>query len=178
MHEVSKAHFAPWIPDVTAEELFERSMRKVEDRAVRDTHLRLVAEHSDGRLIGLFAVGDIVRGFFECAYVSWSVSEEFKSQGYGTEGARGLLDVAFSVSHGLGLHRVQANVIPSNARSIRLAERVGFRREGLGERYLRIAGKWQDHAMYAKTVEEHVFAYLPSGLRSGDETVNSGPKSG
>jgi len=71
-----------------------------------------------------------------------------------------MLDFAFS-GIGAGLHRVQANIIPSNLASLRLAERAGFRREGLAERYLNIAGEWQDHLMYAKTREEHSFRYAP-----------------
>jgi ribosomal-protein-alanine N-acetyltransferase len=57
--------------------------------------------------------------------------------------------------HGLGLHRVQAGVMPQNGRSIRVLEKNGFRREGLAERYLRIAGRWEDHLLFALTAEEH-----------------------
>jgi len=31
---------------------------------------------------------------------------------------------------------------------------VGFRREGIAARYLRIAGRWEDHVMHAVTREE------------------------
>ena len=55
---------------------------------------------------------------------------------------------------------MQANIIPENERSIRLAERVSFRYEGLAQRYLRIAGEWRDHRMYAKTAEEYTLLYL------------------
>ena len=37
---------------------------------------------------------------------------------------------------------------------MRLARSVGFRREGDALRYLHIAGEWQDHVMFAITVEE------------------------
>jgi [ribosomal protein S5]-alanine N-acetyltransferase len=33
-------------------------------------------------------------------------------------------------------------------------EKVGARKEGLAERYLCIAGKWEDHAIFAVTSEE------------------------
>ena len=54
----------------------------------------------------------------------------------------------------LGLHRVQANIIPRNVASVRVAEKAGLRREGLALRYLRINGAWEDHAMYARTLED------------------------
>ena len=50
---------------------------------------------------------------------------------------------------------MQANIIPRNLPSIRLAERMGFRLEGLALKYLKIAGEWQDHLMFAKLVDEH-----------------------
>jgi [ribosomal protein S5]-alanine N-acetyltransferase len=159
MHEVSRDHFAAWSPAASAEAMFDREIDRVE--RADGLNARMVGIAADGRIAGLFAVSEIVRGFFQSGYASWSVSAEFKRQGYGTEGVRALLDLAFSKS-GLQLHRVQANVIPSNIASIRLAERAGFRREGLAERYLKIADVWQDHVMFACTVEEHIFTYLPS----------------
>ena len=76
-------------------------------------------------------------------------------RGLATEGVRALLDIAFSPEpEGLGLHRVQANVMPSNAASLRVVEKVGLRQEGAAERYLRIAGRWEDHLMFAVTTEE------------------------
>jgi ribosomal-protein-alanine N-acetyltransferase len=44
--------------------------------------------------------------------------------------------------------------MPRNARSIRVLEKVGFRFEGISLRYLQINGVWEDHNMYAVTVEE------------------------
>jgi ribosomal-protein-alanine N-acetyltransferase len=52
---------------------------------------------------------------------------------------------------------VQANIIPGNLPSLRVAQKCGLRREGMAPRYLKIAGQWQDHVMTAKTIEEHDF---------------------
>ena len=158
VHTLSRDHFAAWIDDVSPEQRLERALEQSEADARRQ--VRLIGESSDGRVAGFFNLTDIVRGVFNSAYASWYVNVEFAGQGFGTEGVAALLDIAFAEPAGLGLHRVQANVIPANAPSIRLAEKVGFRREGLAQRYLRIAGEWQDHIMYAKTIEEHVFKYL------------------
>jgi len=49
---------------------------------------------------------------------------------------------------------LEANIQPRNTRSIKLAERCGFRHEGLSRHYLRINGIWQDHERYAITVED------------------------
>ena len=45
-------------------------------------------------------------------------------------------------------------MIPRNAASIRVLEKVGFREEGLALRYLRIAGVWEDHRLFALTTED------------------------
>jgi RimJ/RimL family protein N-acetyltransferase len=48
----------------------------------------------------------------------------------------------------LALHRVEADVDPRNARSIRALERAGFEREGyLRERY-HVGGELQDAVLY------------------------------
>lgn len=163
VHEVSEALFAPWSPrrppNETLEHLFEAEL----DKGSRETHLRLVGVLPDQRIAGFFNLGEIVRGVFESAYAAWRTNWEVARQGYGTEGVTALLDIAFSSSHGLGLHRVQANVIPDNLPSIRLAERVGFRREGLALNYLKIAGSWRDHLMFAKLADEHRVTYLGNG---------------
>jgi ribosomal-protein-alanine N-acetyltransferase len=51
---------------------------------------------------------------------------------------------------GLRLHRVEAACLPSNEASRRLLERTGFVHEGYARQYLKIAGKWQDHLLFAK----------------------------
>jgi ribosomal-protein-alanine N-acetyltransferase len=54
----------------------------------------------------------------------------------------------------LRLHRVEINIIPRNAASRRVVEKLGLRCEGIAERYLEIDGAWEDHARYAITAEE------------------------
>jgi ribosomal-protein-alanine N-acetyltransferase len=45
-------------------------------------------------------------------------------------------------------------VIPRNVRSIRVVEKAGFRREGRALKYLNIAGAWEDHDIFALTLED------------------------
>ena len=54
----------------------------------------------------------------------------------------------------LGLHRVEAACLPSNEASQRLLRRVGFREEGLARAYLRIAGEWRDHLLFARLYDD------------------------
>ena len=151
--------WAPWTPasspDLTPEARFLNELARTEGGARRGSHLRLGGFQDGGRLVGLFSLNEIVRGVFQSAYAGWQVRSSDMGRGLGTEGVQALLDIAFSPEpSGLGLHRVQANVMPSNAASLRVVEKVGLRKEGEAERYLRIAGRWEDHLMFAVTAEE------------------------
>ena len=54
----------------------------------------------------------------------------------------------------LKLHRLEANIQPNNAPSIRLVKANRFRKEGYSERYLNINGEWRDFERWAITYED------------------------
>jgi ribosomal-protein-alanine N-acetyltransferase len=70
-----------------------------------------------------------------------------------TEAVRQALAYAFDE---VGLHRLEANIQPGNARSIALVRRLGFRLEGFSPRYLKIDGEWRDHERWAMLADEFV----------------------
>jgi ribosomal-protein-alanine N-acetyltransferase len=53
-----------------------------------------------------------------------------------------------------GLHRVEVDIRPENAASLRVVEKLGLREEGLKQRFIHIAGAWADHRSFAITKEE------------------------
>lgn len=105
----------------------------------------------DGALAGAVTLSNVVRGVFESCTIGYWVDADRGGRGLATEGVR--LAVAFAFGGGR-LHRVQAAVMPRNDASLRVLEKVGFREEGLALRYLRIAGAWSDHRLFALTCEE------------------------
>jgi ribosomal-protein-alanine N-acetyltransferase len=92
-----------------------------------------------------------VFGNLRSAYLGYSALVPHQGQGYMTEGLELVLRHAFGT---LALHRVEVNVQPDNERSIALAERLGFRREGFSPRYLKIGGRWRDHVRFAMLADE------------------------
>ena len=52
-----------------------------------------------------------------------------------------------------GLHRIEINIRPENAASIRVVEKLHLPMEGLRHRYLHIAGDWRDHNCYVADTE-------------------------
>jgi ribosomal-protein-alanine N-acetyltransferase len=110
----------------------------------------------DGRLAGQLTVGNVVRGAFNSAYVGYWVDSAIAGQGVMPTALALAVDHCFGA---VGLHRVEANVRPENTASRRVVEKLGFRQEGLHERYLAIDGAYRDHIGYAVTRED-----VPEGM--------------
>lgn len=99
-----------------------------------------IALASDDRVVGtctLFRV-DVVHRHAE---VGFALARECWGQGLAGEAVATVIAFAFQA---LDLHRIEADADPRNERSLRLLERLGFRREGyLRERY-HVSGEVQD----------------------------------
>lgn len=115
--------------------------------------MMIATQREPNRFIGKLALNGVMRGAMHGAYLGYFMDVDQQGKGYVTEAIKGLLDFAFGP---LALHRIQAAIMPRNAKSLRVIEKLGFRREGYAERYLQIAGKWEDHILFARTREEHV----------------------
>jgi ribosomal-protein-alanine N-acetyltransferase len=153
-------HLKPWNPappageDPTSiTEVSKTVLRHRRDWKRGSGYVFMVAERErQGTFIGKIALSGIMRGAMCGAYLGYWMAADSQGRGLVTEGIGAVLDFAFGPA---GLHRVQAAIMPRNARSLRVIEKLGFRREGYAERYLQIAGKWEDHILFARTREEH-----------------------
>jgi ribosomal-protein-alanine N-acetyltransferase len=110
----------------------------------------LDTEEAD-RLIGRVALSNVVRGPWQNATLGYWIDKDSLGKGHATRAVRLVLRFAFEHA---GLHRVQPAIIPRNTRSVRVAEKAGFRLEGRALRYLKINGTWEDHDVYALTSED------------------------
>lgn len=77
-------------------------------------------------LIGRIALMGIARGPFQNAYLGYFIDEQHNGKGYATASVQMCVNKAFNE---LGLHRIQAGVIPKNSASIRVLEKSDFRHE-------------------------------------------------
>lgn len=99
-----------------------------------------VARLEDDRIIGtctLLAIHE-AQGRAEIGY---ALGHEHWGHGYMNEALSALVDYAFGT---LKLRRLEADVDPRNAGSIRALERLGFRREGLLRERWKVDGELQD----------------------------------
>jgi ribosomal-protein-alanine N-acetyltransferase len=74
----------------------------------------------------------------------------YAGRGLMKEAVRALIPFATRILH---LHRIEAATMPSNEASIRVLEASGFVREGYARQYLKIAGVWQDHLLFADVAD-------------------------
>jgi len=135
----------------------------VEDRdafAVRCSARQRERQLGTGYGFGIFINGDfageinlsaVQRGPFQSAYVGYWIDEKHAGNGYMPEALIVLAQYAFDDLH---LHRIQISIIPRNAASRRVVEKLGVREEGTAVRYLEINGEWEDHVRYGLTAEE------------------------
>jgi ribosomal-protein-alanine N-acetyltransferase len=105
----------------------------------------------EGRFVGEITLSSIQRGPLQSAYIGYWIDEAQAGQGLMPESVVTMMQYAFE---SLRLHRIEINIIPRNASSRRVVEKLGLRLEGIAERYLEIDGAWEDHARYAITAEE------------------------
>ena len=85
------------------------------------------------------------------AEIGWALGREHWGRGYAREAISRLLDFAFGP---LELARLEADIDPNNARSLRLAEGLGFVREGLARERWRVGGGVQDAVLLGLLARE------------------------
>ncbi|GAA1481492.1 GNAT family protein [Gordonia sinesedis] len=135
----------------------------LKSEAKRGSILPFVIE-LDGDYVGQLTVGNIQRGAVRTAWIGYWVDAAHSGRGIATAA------VALGVDHcfgPVGLHRLDATVQPSNTASQAVLAKVGFRREGLLERYMDVNKRWRDHILFALTADEVMGSAAESLVRSG-----------
>lgn len=118
----------------------------------------------NGRFVGQLTLGNVVRGSLRSAWVGYWVESQAAGGGVGTGAVALAVDHAFGP---VGLHRVEATVRPENTASLRVLAKLGFRDEGLLQRYLEVDGAWRDHRLLALTRDEIGAGLVSRLIRSG-----------
>jgi ribosomal-protein-alanine N-acetyltransferase len=152
----SRALHRPWtLPPSTSSKFRAYVKAKSNDRNVS-----YFVFSSANELLGIVNISEIVRGLFCSAYLGYYAFAPHHRRGVMTAALSKVVTRAFRTH---GLHRVEANIQPGNVASIRLVQRLGFRKEGLSLRYLKIGGAWKDHERWAVTREEWKVARVAAG---------------
>ena len=136
--------FLPWVEETRTE---RDTLRFIEDaaderRRRRSLVLGIVVNGALGGTIGLHYVD----WFDRSAEIGYWIASDLEGRGYVTRATRRLMDVAFGVA---GMHRLVIRCAIDNARSRRVAERLGFRLEGLLRQAQWVGGRFVDQHLLA-----------------------------
>ncbi len=104
-----------------------------------------------GELVGQVHLFGVMRGSLQSAAAGYWVSQARAGQGVAT---RALAAATTYALGSFGLHRVEVNIRPENAASLRVVEHLRFRDEGVREHFLHIEGAWRHHRTFALTRED------------------------
>jgi len=117
----------------------------------------------NGEVVGQLNVANILYGSLSNAVIGYWVVPEAAGLGVTPTAVALVSDYLLNV---IGLHRVEIDIRPENVASLRVVEKLGFRYEGLKERYIHINGAWRDHYVFALTQEEVPGGVLNRWLRN------------
>ncbi|WP_411285539.1 GNAT family N-acetyltransferase [Lapillicoccus sp.] len=141
----------PTAPDGIGQRITFRQYVRGLDKEARAGRILPFVIVVDGRIAGQMHLFGIVHGSLLSGAAGYWVARRQAGQGLATRALAALCDHAF---HEAGLHRVEVNIRPENAASLRVVEHLGFRDEGIRARYLHINGGWRDHRTYSLTTED------------------------
>jgi [ribosomal protein S5]-alanine N-acetyltransferase len=143
----SKSVMLPWVDAADTPARYSAYL----DRAAREDSECFLVRHRDcGGLVGFVNISSIVRAAFRSGYLGYGGFISHRGRGLMGAGVGAVVSTAFA---DLGLHRLEANIQPDNARSLGLVQRLGFSREGYSPQYLMVDGQWRDHERWAVRAE-------------------------
>lgn len=103
---------------------------------------------SDQQLIGSVGFGAFAWGALRSCGLGYNIDAAAEGQGFMREAVAPAIRYVFER---MGVHRITAAYDPSNLRSARLLEHLGFRIEGEAKKYIELADGWHDSVLTALT---------------------------
>lgn len=147
--ERSRAFHHPWVQPPGTPQLYRDYLSNHQDP--RGAAFFIWLEEPPHTLAGVVNLSEIVHGCFRSAYLGYYAFVPHAGRGLMKDGLAQVITHAFDA---MKLHRLEANIQPGNRPSKALVKRLGFRREGLSPRYLKINGRWRDHERWAILSED------------------------
>jgi ribosomal-protein-alanine N-acetyltransferase len=141
--EVMRYWSFPAIPDRNAAAVM---LKEIHDGFKNRALLKWgIARRTDDAVIGTVTLCNLSFDHRR-AEIGYALDRAYWGRGYMQEALHALLSFAFGM---LELHRIEADVDPRNAASIRSLERLGFQREGYLRERWHVNGEIQDALFYA-----------------------------
>jgi RimJ/RimL family protein N-acetyltransferase len=132
-------------PPLTDHKAAGRLLEEIHDNFHRRLFFQWgIARRTDDLIIGTSTLFHIESNNYR-AEIGYALGRAHWGNGYMQEALKALLGYAFSE---LDLHRIEADVDPRNAGSIRTLERLGFQKEGYLRERWKVDGEVQDALFY------------------------------
>ena len=146
----SRRFLQPWEPTWPADDLSRTAYRRRLAAHAQDmdrglAYPFLVFRATDGTLVGGVTLSNIRRGVAQMGTLGYWIGEPFARHGHTLAAVRAVVDFSFLR---LGLHRLEAACVPTNAASQGILAKAGFAQEGRAQAYLKIDGVWRDHLLF------------------------------
>lgn len=138
---------------------FSHLLRWQTEAARRGAMLPFAIE-ARGRLVGQITAGPVQYGSMCTATIGYWVGRDAAGQGIAPRALALLIDHCFAV----GLHRIEVEIRPENTASLRVAQKLHLREEGLRRRSIHVDGAWRDHRSFALTTEDVREAEIPGSV--------------
>lgn len=144
-----------WFPS-SVEEVYDYIKNMPQTLDAADTCYQFsILLADEGRLIGDMGIVFSNHNNLQ-AEVGCTLNKEFQGKGYATEALEAMVSYLFD---SLNKHRITASIDPRNESSIRLIERLGFRKEAHFKQSYYLRGEWADDIVYALLKEEWIDLY-------------------
>ena len=146
----SKSFLVPWEPSWDASSCTRRAYLRYfknsnylanMDRA----YSFLIFKTDDKTLLGGINIGNVRRGVSQSASLGYWIGKKYSRNGYMKEALKLLIPSLFV---DLRLNRIEAATLEENIASKSLLKKIGFKKEGVLRKYLKINGTWRDHILY------------------------------
>lgn len=137
-------HFARWQPTI----LKSDKQQKEFEAKNSVQFLLFLRESPHGDIIGQCNFSQIARGPFQACYLGYRIDAAYEQKGLMSEAVRRAIQFMFEEQN---LHRIMAGYMPSNAKSAKLLQKLGFTIEGQAKNYLLINDRWEDHVLTSLT---------------------------
>jgi ribosomal-protein-alanine N-acetyltransferase len=143
---------SPKKPEQNTREVLKRVLAKRKQLAKKDEYYRVQAfEKKTGEMVGHFDFEIYARRALQFANFGYLLHNPYWGKGYATEMCAAALQIGFK--H-LKLHRLEGSINIGNTRSVKLAQKIGMRREGIKKRYWYEDGQWTDQIIFVATPKD------------------------
>lgn len=148
----NKDFFQEWDPDreedfyTKANQASQLKYELSEYKKGNFMRLWIFKKFDEKKTIGNICFSNIIYGNFRSCFLGYKLDVNEINKGFMTEAINKGIQIIFDEFR---LHRVEVNIMPRNIKSLRVAEKLGLKKEGFSKSYLHINKKWEDHYHFA-----------------------------